>query len=98
MSTLGFEEYVEPLRVYLQKYREVRATPACARHFSSSRADRGCAALFVPQTEVRAASCALPHSRCNVLTAFAAQGEKASAAKAGEAKKGGDMQFGMGFQ
>jgi hypothetical protein len=24
MSTLGFEEYVEPLRVYLQKYREVR--------------------------------------------------------------------------
>jgi hypothetical protein len=55
-------------------------------------------ALFVLQTEVRAASCALPHSRCNVLTAFAAQGEKASAAKAGEAKKGGDMQFGMGFQ
>jgi nuclear transcription Y subunit beta len=25
MSTLGFEEYVEPLRVYLQKYREARA-------------------------------------------------------------------------
>jgi hypothetical protein len=22
MSTLGFEEYVEPLRVYLQSYRE----------------------------------------------------------------------------
>jgi hypothetical protein len=29
MSTLGFEEYVEPLRVYLQHYREVllRAPP-----------------------------------------------------------------------
>ena len=23
MSTLGFEEYVEPLKVYLHKYREV---------------------------------------------------------------------------
>uniref|UniRef100_A0A452ZAQ9 Transcription factor CBF/NF-Y/archaeal histone domain-containing protein n=1 Tax=Aegilops tauschii subsp. strangulata TaxID=200361 RepID=A0A452ZAQ9_AEGTS len=25
MATLGFEEYIEPLKVYLQKYREVRA-------------------------------------------------------------------------
>ena len=24
MSTLGFEDYVEPLKVYLHKYREVR--------------------------------------------------------------------------
>ena len=24
MSTLGFEEYVEPLKLYLHKYREVR--------------------------------------------------------------------------
>ena len=24
MSTLGFEEYVEPLKVYLAKFREVR--------------------------------------------------------------------------
>jgi hypothetical protein len=23
MATLGFEEYVEPLKIYLQKYREV---------------------------------------------------------------------------
>lgn len=23
MSTLGFEEYIEPLRIYLQKYREI---------------------------------------------------------------------------
>jgi nuclear transcription Y subunit beta len=26
MSTLGFEEYVEPLKVYLHKYREVRVS------------------------------------------------------------------------
>ena len=25
MSALGFEEYVEPLKMYLHKYREVRA-------------------------------------------------------------------------
>jgi hypothetical protein len=25
MATLGFEDYIEPLKVYLQKYREVRA-------------------------------------------------------------------------
>ena len=25
MATLGFEEYIEPLKVYLQKYREVCA-------------------------------------------------------------------------
>lgn len=24
MSTLGFDPYVEPLKIYLQKYREVR--------------------------------------------------------------------------
>eukprot|EP00798_Chlamydomonas_sp_ICE-L_P016676 gene16676-22934_t len=27
MSTLGFEEYVEPLKLYLQKYREAEAPP-----------------------------------------------------------------------
>lgn len=27
MSTLGFEEYVEPLKLYLHKYREVRHAP-----------------------------------------------------------------------
>ena len=26
MSTLGFEEYVEPLKVYLAKFREVRSS------------------------------------------------------------------------
>jgi hypothetical protein len=25
MATLGFENYIEPLKIYLQKYREVRA-------------------------------------------------------------------------
>lgn len=25
MATLGFEEYIEPLKLYLQKYREVIA-------------------------------------------------------------------------
>ncbi|KAM3292983.1 hypothetical protein ACQJBY_036533 [Aegilops geniculata] len=25
MATLGFQEYIEPLKVYLQKYREVHA-------------------------------------------------------------------------
>jgi len=27
MSTLGFDSYVEPLKSYLQKYREVREDP-----------------------------------------------------------------------
>ena len=29
MSALGFEEYVEPLKMYLHKYREVRSSYAC---------------------------------------------------------------------
>lgn len=28
MSTLGFEDYVEPLKIYLHKYREVRIVNA----------------------------------------------------------------------
>jgi hypothetical protein len=28
MATLGFEDYIEPLKVYLQKYREVRTDVA----------------------------------------------------------------------
>jgi hypothetical protein len=27
MATLGFEEYIEPLKVYLHKFREVRTYP-----------------------------------------------------------------------
>lgn len=29
MSALGFEEYVEPLKMYLHKYREVRISGTC---------------------------------------------------------------------
>jgi Histone-like transcription factor (CBF/NF-Y) and archaeal histone len=29
MSTLGFEDYIEPLKLYLHKYREVRRRLAC---------------------------------------------------------------------
>ena len=36
MSTLGFEDYVEPLKVYLHKYREV-----CQRRSFSRRFDAG---------------------------------------------------------
>jgi len=33
MSTLGFEEYVEPLKVYLHKYRETEGEKATnAKH------------------------------------------------------------------
>jgi hypothetical protein len=28
MSTLGFEKYVEPLKIYLQKFKEVRTAPS----------------------------------------------------------------------
>jgi nuclear transcription Y subunit beta len=28
MATLGFEEYVDPLKIYLQKYRDVIMAPA----------------------------------------------------------------------
>lgn len=29
MSTLGFEDYIEPLKLYLHKYREVGAVLMC---------------------------------------------------------------------
>lgn len=29
MSTLGFEEYLEPLKLYLSKFREVRRNTGC---------------------------------------------------------------------
>ena len=97
MSTLGFEEYVEPLRVYLQKYREVRLARLCVR----------CPALTCGTDSLRSLprrprcvlSCESRRARSHAsvtLTATAAQGEKASAAKAGEAKK--DMHFSLGFQ
>lgn len=35
MSTLGFDMYVEPLKLYLQKFREVRAwTLTCLQHLN----------------------------------------------------------------
>lgn len=33
MSTLGFDNYVEPLKVYLQKYREVTRPPVSPEQF-----------------------------------------------------------------
>lgn len=33
MSTLGFDNYVEPLKIYLQKYREVRITDGFCRRY-----------------------------------------------------------------
>ena len=97
MSTLGFEEYVEPLRVYLQKYREVR--PARPRTlFRSGHADA--ASRRFPALPCRRLRCELRAAAVctsTALTACAAQGEKASAAKAGEAKK--DAHFhSLGFQ
>ena len=32
MTTLGFEEYLEPLKLYLQKFREVSSMPPTPRH------------------------------------------------------------------
>jgi hypothetical protein len=32
MSTLGFDKYVEPLKLYLAKYREVRASSRRLNH------------------------------------------------------------------
>ena len=100
MSTLGFEEYVEPLRVYLQKYREVR--PARLRAPPSScGADASIRRLsLVPclrlRCEQRRTALTVSHAS-TALTALTAQGEKASAAKAGDAKK--EMQqFSLGFQ
>ena len=42
MSTLGFEDYIEPLKLYLHKYREVRdtgrvSTWGCTPHASGNR-------------------------------------------------------------
>ncbi|CAA7398174.1 unnamed protein product [Spirodela intermedia] len=33
MATLGFEEYIEPLKIYLQKYREASSNKPIIRHF-----------------------------------------------------------------
>ena len=32
MSTLGFDKYVDPLKLYLQKYREVRQRQSSVRY------------------------------------------------------------------
>lgn len=48
MSTLGFEEYVEPLKVYLHKYREVRPCLQ-TKVFSLSRVADGCAIYRRPK-------------------------------------------------
>lgn len=41
MHTLGFEDYVEPLREYLLKYREVRlVVGACLQHAPLARRAR----------------------------------------------------------
>lgn len=53
MSTLGFDKYVEPLKAYLAKYREVRAH-GCDRHAAAadqpyaSRAAAGVLRLCLP--------------------------------------------------
>ena len=101
MSTLGFEEYVEPLRVYLQKYREVRPArlrrcPVLAYAYAAPLAPAPplcacrlrCGLLCVVRRERPCAS-----ADCRFLQ----QGEKASAAKAGDAKKDA-MHFSLGFQ
>lgn len=33
MNTLGFDSYIEPLKAYLQKYREVRFAATMVRSF-----------------------------------------------------------------
>ena len=34
MATLGFQEYIEPLKVYMQKYKEVHAYLVMWQFFS----------------------------------------------------------------
>ena len=50
MSTLGFEEYVEPLKLYLSKYREVRLLLSVCRYspLASSCCQR-CVPAQVPE-------------------------------------------------
>jgi hypothetical protein len=44
MSTLGFDKYVEPLKLYLSKYREVSPAPSSLRCGHHGRPVR----VFVP--------------------------------------------------
>ncbi|XP_030533402.1 nuclear transcription factor Y subunit B-3-like [Rhodamnia argentea] len=41
MTTLGFEEYVEPLKVYLQKFREIEGEKTAAMGKGGERSDGG---------------------------------------------------------
>ncbi|KAK3433618.1 hypothetical protein EUGRSUZ_L00153 [Eucalyptus grandis] len=41
MTTLGFEEYVEPLKVYLQKFREIEGEKTAAMGKPGERSDGG---------------------------------------------------------
>lgn len=41
MGTLGFEHYVEPLRIYLEKYREVRAEGVPIESTAPGRSKKG---------------------------------------------------------
>ena len=74
MSTLGFEEYVEPLKVYLHKYREVRPCLQ-AKVFSLSRvADVLC---HIPQTEGEKATTAKQGDGVSKKTDMAGKGTQA---------------------
>ncbi len=44
MATLGFDRYIEPLKVYLAKYREVRATAVVRCHRGALTQPRACRA------------------------------------------------------
>lgn len=53
MGQLGFDEYVNPLRVYLTKYRQTTKTDRSERNFISERDDRPLVGLLVDEANLQ---------------------------------------------
>lgn len=60
MTALGFDNYVEPLKIYLQKYREVSFLGSCLRsavslmqylYFQTTKGDKSLNHMFEEVTE-----------------------------------------------
>ena len=53
MGQLGFDEYVNPLRVYLTKYRQTTKTDRSERNFISERDDRPLVGLLADEANLQ---------------------------------------------
>lgn len=73
MSTLGFDSYVEPLKMYLQKYREAMKGEKSSGHPEENLADLGVDETFTIQSQALATNILDPTQSVIYTTSFANQ-------------------------